>query len=218
LEFVELKLQKADSELFSHMKDIDARRKLVEQLNTLAGEVKALTASGKGINSAELKKGAEGTITVYIKDPITGKNVEHKSFPNTAEGKAQADKLVNELGKFGSQKVTPSDPAKAAQYDSLIDKYEELAKTATAMGKGDLAAKLQGIADDIKAGKNVSKETLEDASSAIEAAANELTSSADMTMLKMQTLMQDRSRILTWVTNAIKAMTEPQDQMARNIG
>ncbi len=221
IEFVELNLKKVDSQLFSHMKDIEGRRKLVEQLNTLAGEAKALTGDGKGIDAAKLKQAGDGTIVVAAKDPLNGFSLGEMTFPNTPEGKKEAEAYAAEWKSIGGEVTTTTtdgDPAKAAECQQLVDKYEQLAKTAADCGKGDLAEKLQGIANDIKAGKNVSKETLEDVTSSIEAAASELTSSADMTMLKMQTVMQDRTRILTWITNAIKSMSEPLDQMARNIG
>lgn len=223
LAHVEQQLHEKDQAILSHMQNVEAKKKIAETLSTLGAEV---TAIAEGIGNLPAGALQGGTIVV------SGGFCEKKEFPNTPEGKKEADEYFAKLkaeydeAKKNNSSYIPQMPSKVevgatpeqqAKAQAVVDKCNDLAEKAEAAGLDNLAQEYRQLAKKIENGEPVTKEQLTELAKKCETFATSLTSSAEMTMIKMQQLMQDRSRLLTFVSNALKAMDEPADTAVRNM-
>lgn len=201
LELVELQLQKVDTDIFTHIKDIDARREAGQLLGEAAGAMKeAKLALEQNPNYFEIK--VEGS---------NGFEKMSQTFPNTPEGKKAAEAYAK---NFVNPAITTG--ATPEQVDYMHKKLQSAAEKAAACGYTDVAAQLQKMADDIKAGKSIDKGALDKALNDVDKTMQSLSSSSEMTMIKLQELMQQRSRVIMFVTNALASINETARKIVDN--
>ena len=206
MSLVELQLQKVDGEIFGHMKDVDARRE--------AGQL--LGVAGSALKEAKL--GLEQNANYFASNiTVTGQSASNtlvvKTFPNTPAGQKDAQEVLQKLG--GPKWIqTPAKPQELAQ---LEQKLLQASEKAAAAGYSDVAAQLKQMAGDLKAGKPIEKGALEKAASDIETTMQGLSSGSEMIMIKLQDLMQQRSRVIMFVTNALASINETARKIVDNI-
>lgn len=205
MSLVELQLQKVDGEIFKHMKDVDARR----EAGQLLGE------AGSALKEAKL--GLEQNSTYFsskikVDGQTPNNTLSSTEYPNTPDGMKAAQAKYAELGNPKSI----SQPAPPAELAQLEQKLLQASEKAAAAGYTDVAAQLKQMAGDLKAGKPIEKGALEKAISDIETTTQSLSSGSEMIMIKLQDLMQQRSRVIMFVTNALASINETSRKIVDN--
>lgn len=96
-----------------------------------------------------------------------------------------------------------------------IQFYRELAAQQESPKAKDI---LNGIANALEAGKPLYVADCSKQVSKLEELAKDLTNGTEITMIRMQQLINMRSRAITWASNTQKSMDDAIDQSVRNIG
>lgn len=203
--FVEYQLGKLDADLINDMNTIEKKKAMIEDLQTMAAKFKEFGEKG-------IPKNALGGVQYQV---VNSKTNEVSYFGTKAE--AEAHKKAIEA--WGSQakvnELTTPEAAAAAQ--DLLKHCNKVIALGDQLGNPELVKEAKNMKAALESGAAISAAAMESMGATLEAAASKLNSSAEMTMIRMQQTMQDRSRILMFVSNALKAMDEPMDQAVRNI-
>ena len=96
-----------------------------------------------------------------------------------------------------------------------IQTYRELAEQ---QESPEAKAILNRIADALESGKPVYLADCSKQVSKLEELAKDLTNGTEITMIRMQQLIEMRSRTIMWASNTQKSMDDAMDQTVRNIG
>lgn len=107
---------------------------------------------------------------------------------------------------------------KNGSYSQQKAKLDELIAKANQAGAPELADKLEGMKTTlINKGQAVSADYIEGKAQEVDAEMTKLTSSTELTMIRIQGLMQHRSQILQLASNVIAALNEPAKNAIGNL-
>lgn len=210
IELVEQQVRSLDDQIFAHMKAVDKGREagqtLSEAMNAMK-EAKVELENGKDYFGSKIEVGIEKA------KPGGGTTLEVKFFPNTAEGLAQA----KEFAAAGIKIVNFAVPAGAETIDATTKKLEQAAKKAAEAGYGNLAAELAQMAADIEAGNPPNKGQLEKLIGDVETTVKSLSSSAEISMIQLQDLVQQRSRSIMFASNVLSSINDAARKTIDNL-
>jgi len=210
LDLVARQVQKLDSDIFTHMEQIDARRE--------AGLALSVATSAMKEAKLGLEENAQyfgSVITVTGMDYKTGNGSGQstgKNFPNTEQGAKDAQAYADTL-----MQVTINKPQKPEAIADITKKLEAAAQQAQAAGQGALAQSLQKMADDLKAGKAPTKGQLEKLINDADSTVKSLSSSSEITMIQLQDLVQQRSRTIMFASNVLASINDAARKTVDNL-
>lgn len=207
--YIEGQLQSLDDKIFNHMKEVEGRRKAADALGEVSAILKQCEKSAEGKYLENLKLKAWGTSEIYINGKPTG--VVHSNSP---AGK----KLLQAKCAGGAEikQIEPKDDEAMAQYQAVVSQFYNAAEKLKAQGYNDLSKKCEDIAKALEAGNVPSADAVAGLITEVESTMTSLSSSSQMTMIQLQELMQDRSRTVMWVTNAMASMNEASRKIIDN--
>lgn len=174
---------------------------------------------------------------IKLKNELSQKLSSSTSFLESLKnmaGKPSGDKLYQEVfgqtssggngspaANGGTQVTLLLNQPVAEVRDSFKESVAELKDAAAALraqGHEEEAKQLETLAGKIEAGHLVSVTgEINAALSSIKNAGESITRSNDLSMINLQQSMERRSRALTFISNALKAMDAPQNQAIRNM-
>lgn len=219
LQFIQIELEKKDGEIFAHMKNIEAQRDTATELTQAASQLKKLS-DGKSDSQWKShwykeRAGAYGEVQ-YTAKFLFGE-MKSNTHSNMPAGNTAAQNDLGPLGPYAKKVVVSAgDPVKKEQYEAMVAGYDDLAKKLEASGNTAAAKQVSQLAADLKEGKTPDKAAVDKLVTDLEAAANKMSSGAEMTMIKLQELVQGRSRILMFVTNTMASMNESMRKIVEN--
>jgi hypothetical protein len=210
LEYCRVKLQEADSGIRTAMDNLDKVTKLQQSITDL----KSLAPTNQQLqNYYSLKSQVEmgraalesGNGKVDVKKP-DGSTV---SFDLTTEEgrnlyRTELHNTEVELGKA------------ASIVDGFKEKVDAVARGLEQMGQTDAAKAVRAEAEKVM-NPQCSKEDREAFQRSMDAQASSITSSKDMGMVQLQSLVSQRGMMLQMVTNLISAMHKPLDATVSNL-
>lgn len=217
MSYIEAQLQSLDDKIFNHMKEVEGRRKAADALSEVSAILKQCEKSAEGKYLSDLKYKAFGSAELYVKDG-TGKLMPSGNWHSNSPG--GIDLLKADQAKCpGSEiKVTkPADPEAKQQYDAVVSQFYNAAEKLKAEGYTDLANKCEKLAKDLEAGLDVSADTIAGLVTQVESTMSSLSSASEMTMIRLQELMQQRSRTIMFVTNSMALVGQASNKIVENI-
>ncbi len=172
--FVQDNLSRTDGEIQGLMSQVSGNRAKLEQLQTIAADMRNMKGASRDDQSALFKK---------LRDEAADLGVDiHKEF-----------------GKWVAEPNQGAGPDAKAIADAL-------------------STHLNGWNKHLSDGKARAEGHLESEAQAIDAIANKMSGGAEITMIKLQSLVQERTRIIQFASNTMSACNRAIDAPVNNIG
>lgn len=215
--YIEGQLQSLDDKIFNHMKEVEGRRKAADALGEVSAILKQCEKSAEGKYLENLKYEAYGKSQVFYGKDANGKpkawGDEHS---NTPDGLKQLEALQKSIPGSQIKEISPGSPEAKKQYEAVVSQFYNAAEKLKAQGYDDLAKKCEDLAKALEAGNVPSADTIAGLVTQVESTMSSLSSSSEMTMIQLQELMQQRSRTIMFVTNAMASMNEASRKIIEN--
>lgn len=216
MSYIEGQLRSVDDQIFNHLKEGEGRRKAADALSQVSGILKQCEKSAEGKYLENLKYEAFGTSQVFVKN-TTGEYVPFGDpHSKTDDGLEKLEALKKQYPGAIIKEISPGDAEKKKEYDAVVSQFYNAADKLKAQGYDDLAKKCLKLATELEAGTVPSADTIAGLVTEVEQTMSSLSSASEMTMIRLQELMQQRSRTIMFVTNAMASMNEASRKIIDN--